>query len=317
MICVYFFIKCVVRWFENSVKLKNLMGIGFQMGQILWDMAGSDKCAARLPGTSPKSCWASAKISSSIYFYQVFNRPLLIETGRGSSMGSESAWHASDPKFDPHIWHVLSWRLGHENISTAILSLPLIQEEQLSVTGERMCSMFPLAFVALWLQGHWWGFISRNYVVWSTFLLMNVFIALKGSHYWFLFYLIWHVWGFLLAICPNTEQYYHSDRVQASIFTKGLFWGSSAKLVKVQTPTYLSMGKFGHTRVVNWWPSTRWKSQSVGFMIAVSSFIAQETTQFSMPAVRAYYTTSLDTTVWAIEYRSGQKSVLKCNAILF
>ena len=46
--------------------------------------------------------------------------------------------------------------------------------------------MFPLAFVAGWLQGHWWGFISRNYVlVWPTFLLMNVFIALKGSHFWF------------------------------------------------------------------------------------------------------------------------------------
>ena len=47
--------------------------------------------------------------------------------------------------------------------------------------------MFPLAFVAGWLQGDWWGFISRNYVVWPTFLLMNVFIALKGSHFWFLF----------------------------------------------------------------------------------------------------------------------------------
>ena len=43
-----------------------------------------------------------------------------------------------------------------------------------------------LAFVAGWLQGHWWGFISRNYVVWPTFFLMNVFIALKGSHFWFL-----------------------------------------------------------------------------------------------------------------------------------
>ena len=39
----------------------------------------------------------------------------------------------------------------------------------------------------VWLQGHWWGFISRNYVVWPTFLLMNIFIALKGSHFWFLF----------------------------------------------------------------------------------------------------------------------------------
>ena len=45
--------------------------------------------------------------------------------------------------------------------------------------------MFPLAFVAGWLQGHWWGFISRNYVVWPAFFRMNVFVALKGSHFWF------------------------------------------------------------------------------------------------------------------------------------
>ena len=32
MIYVYFFI----RWSENSLRFKNLMGIGFQMGQILW-----------------------------------------------------------------------------------------------------------------------------------------------------------------------------------------------------------------------------------------------------------------------------------------
>ena len=47
--------------------------------------------------------------------------------------------------------------------------------------------MFPLAFVVGSLQGHWWGFISRNYVVWPVFFLMNVFIALKGTHFWFLF----------------------------------------------------------------------------------------------------------------------------------
>ena len=46
--------------------------------------------------------------------------------------------------------------------------------------------MFPLAFVAGSLQGHWWGFISRNYVVWPIFFLMNVFIALKGTHFWIL-----------------------------------------------------------------------------------------------------------------------------------
>ena len=63
-------------------------------------------------------------------------------TGRGSSIGSEFAWHASGPEFDPHIRHILSCKLGHENISTAILPLPLVQEEQLSVTGERMCTKY-------------------------------------------------------------------------------------------------------------------------------------------------------------------------------
>ena len=32
------------------------------------------------------------------------------------------------------------FRFGHEIISTAVLPLLLIQEEQLSVTGERMCN---------------------------------------------------------------------------------------------------------------------------------------------------------------------------------
>ena len=41
--------------------------------------------------------------------------------------------------FDPHIWqNIISLIFGHENISTAILSLPLIQEGQLSVSGVRM-----------------------------------------------------------------------------------------------------------------------------------------------------------------------------------
>ena len=80
----------------------------------------------------------------------LFNIPLVLKwapkilkiTGRGSSIGSEFAWHASGPEFDPHVRHIPSWRLGHENISTAILPLPLIQEEQLSVTGERMCTKY-------------------------------------------------------------------------------------------------------------------------------------------------------------------------------
>ena len=53
-----------------------------------------------------------------------------------------SAWHASGPEFNPHVRHILLWRLAHEKISTAILPLPLVQEEQLSVTGERMCTKY-------------------------------------------------------------------------------------------------------------------------------------------------------------------------------
>ena len=53
-----------------------------------------------------------------------------------------SALHASGPEFDPHVRHILSWRLGHEKICTAIFPLPLILEEQLSVTGERMCTKY-------------------------------------------------------------------------------------------------------------------------------------------------------------------------------
>ena len=52
-----------------------------------------------------------------------------------TKMGTASSIQA----FDPHVLHILSWRLGHEKIFTTILPLPLIQEEQLSVTGEKMC----------------------------------------------------------------------------------------------------------------------------------------------------------------------------------
>ena len=36
---------------------------------------------------------------------------------------------------------ILSWRFDHEIFSTVILSLPLIQEGQLSVSGERMSTI--------------------------------------------------------------------------------------------------------------------------------------------------------------------------------
>ena len=36
---------------------------------------------------------------------------------------------------------IFSWRFAHEIFSMGILSLPLIQEGQLSVSGERMCTL--------------------------------------------------------------------------------------------------------------------------------------------------------------------------------
>ena len=62
--------------------------------------------------------------------------------GRGSSVGCASNWYADDRGFDPHVWQHSFMEIGHEMISTAICSLPLIQRGQLSVTGERMCTKY-------------------------------------------------------------------------------------------------------------------------------------------------------------------------------
>ena len=61
---------------------------------------------------------------------------------QGAVARSEACLLGMQATPDPHIRQILSWRLGHENISTAILPLPLIQEEQLSVPGERMCTKY-------------------------------------------------------------------------------------------------------------------------------------------------------------------------------
>ena len=62
--------------------------------------------------------------------------------GRGSSIGCASAWYADGRGFDLHVRKHSFVEIGHEIISTAILSPPLIQEGQLSVTGERMCTKY-------------------------------------------------------------------------------------------------------------------------------------------------------------------------------
>ena len=64
----------------------------------------------------------------------------LQKVGRGSSVRSSSVLYADGRGIDPHVRQHSFVEIGQEIISTAILSLPLIQEVQLSVTGETMCT---------------------------------------------------------------------------------------------------------------------------------------------------------------------------------
>ena len=62
--------------------------------------------------------------------------------------------------------------------------------------------MFPLAFAARSLQDHWWSFISRNYVVWPIFFLMNVSLLLKELIFDFLAHLSRRLtrWAYSIAM---------------------------------------------------------------------------------------------------------------------
>ena len=62
--------------------------------------------------------------------------------GLGSSVGCSSAWYADGLGFDLHVRQHSFVEIGHEIISSAILSLPQIQEGHLSVTGERKCTKY-------------------------------------------------------------------------------------------------------------------------------------------------------------------------------
>ena len=61
-------------------------------------------------------------------------------SGAVKSVGCAAVWYADGRGFDARVRQRSFVEIGHEIISTAILALPLIQEGQLSVTGERMCT---------------------------------------------------------------------------------------------------------------------------------------------------------------------------------
>ena len=57
-------------------------------------------------------------------------------------LGCASDWWSGGCGFNPcWVANILLWRFDHEIFSTVILSLPLIHEGQLSVSGERMCTL--------------------------------------------------------------------------------------------------------------------------------------------------------------------------------
>ena len=62
--------------------------------------------------------------------------------GLGGSVGFASDWRPAGRGFDPRRGRQHSFvEIDHEIFSTVILSLSLIQEGQLSVSGERMCTI--------------------------------------------------------------------------------------------------------------------------------------------------------------------------------
>ena len=66
---------------------------------------------------------------------------LSLRSGPGSSVGCTPCWYLGGCGFSPLVQKHSFVEIGHEIISTAILSLPLIQVGQLSVTGESMCTL--------------------------------------------------------------------------------------------------------------------------------------------------------------------------------
>ena len=63
--------------------------------------------------------------------------------GHGSLVGSDATWDARGTKIDPRNPHLyFHKRFSHENISTAYLPLPLIQDDLLSDNGETMFAKY-------------------------------------------------------------------------------------------------------------------------------------------------------------------------------
>ena len=77
-----------------------------------------------------------------LYFFAISVRPWAGLAGPGTSVGCASDMYSGGRGFDPSVRQHCFVEIGHEIISTAILSQLLIEVGQLSVSSERMCTKY-------------------------------------------------------------------------------------------------------------------------------------------------------------------------------
>ena len=96
---------------------------------VIWAVSCKDVSSGVCKQRRPKSESASTQSDQSLQY-------LLTESSGASD------WRPGGRGFDPRRGRQHSFvEIDHEIFSTVILSLPLIQEGQLSVSGERMCTI--------------------------------------------------------------------------------------------------------------------------------------------------------------------------------
>ena len=79
---------------------------------------------------------------NSVHFRVAFRYSCTREPASVAQLDAPSDWRPGGRGFNPRRGRQHSFvEIDHEIFSTVILSLPLIQEGQLSVSGERMCTI--------------------------------------------------------------------------------------------------------------------------------------------------------------------------------
>ena len=83
--------------------------------------------------------WNCSSSDTTLYYHQTFHSDTAVLSG---SIGCASDWKPGGRRFNPHRGRQHSFvEIDHEIFSMVILSLWLIQEGHLSVSGKRMCTI--------------------------------------------------------------------------------------------------------------------------------------------------------------------------------